>query len=194
MGMTPPSSAGTSPRGSPRTRRHPDDDDGPPGRRRNRSRDRGSEADSSSTPTEAPTDWEARTARLERQTQALYTEVTQLRAMINTMNGDHVQLNSLESALPERVHQCEARQASHIEILNGFARTVSEQIASLQHRMSQTENPPSFGGRGIPPAAPMPETGYASPQQRFDVGSPLTDPSGHRSEPGTTGMPAHQRP
>ena len=104
---------------------------------------------------------------------------------------------ALESSLPTRNQQVEERQANHIEILNVFSRQTSEQIATLQHRMNLVEQPPSqsplFGG-GAPPArhdaSPGHEStigggasfaGGASPApppsaQRFNIGSPLSDP------------------
>ena len=184
---TPPRSEANSPRGSPRTRRRSHDDDEPNGRRRDRSRDRdGRESQASSAPTNTPTsmpsEWGARTLRLERIIQELHNEVTQLKSQITTLGGDHVRLNALENTLPERVHQCEARQANHIEILNGFAKNASEQVASLQHRMSQIEHPPSFGAGGGG-ATHVP----ASPQQQFDIGSPISDPFGGR----TSASPQH---
>ena len=66
--------------------------------------------------------------------------------------GDHNRLNAMQSALPERVHRWEAKQANHIGIFNGFAKNANDQIATLQHRMNQVEqaqaNLPACGGGG----------------------------------------------
>ena len=85
----------------------------------------------------------------------------------------------MESALPERVHQCEARQANHIEILNGFANNAGAQIATLQHRMNQVEqaqiNLPTFGGGSAPPRSSNFDVPNSSTHQRFNIGSPISD-------------------
>ena len=69
---------------------------------------------------------------------------------MNTKNyGDHVRLNALEHAIPERVHKCEEQQHNHVAIMSEFAQKVSEQVATLQHRMNTIETMqsqvPTFG-------------------------------------------------
>ena len=81
----------------------------------------------------------------------------------------------MEAALPERVHRCEERQANHIEILNGFARTAAEQNSTLQHRMNQLES--QISGQSVPSASgPTPGFGGSNAQQTFNIGSPISDP------------------
>ena len=104
---------------------------------------------------------------------------------MNKAGHDHDRINAMEAALPERVHRCEERQANHIEILNGFAKTAAEQIATLQHRMNQLESQysgqpqqktssttPGFGGGG--------SSVFGGPNQnnsqQFNIGSPISDP------------------
>ena len=99
----------------------------------------------------------------------------------------------MESALPERVHRCEEQQANHIEILNGFAKNAHEQIATLQHRMNQLEQPspsaPAFGGGAMPRTPGFDGRGAASPTQQFHIGSPISDPFNDRAPPSPAAMP-----
>ena len=157
MGDTPPRSPQRSPAGSPRgsrrSRGNEEDGDEPPARR-DRSRDqRPPREDRRDSPPVLPAEWGGQTLRLERMLQECMGEITKLNGLVADMqarmSGDHNCLNAMESALPERVYRCEERQANQIQILNGFARTAAEQIATLQHRMNHLEqappNAPTFG-------------------------------------------------
>ena len=189
MGITPPGTPPRSRQNSPRSqsRRRRIDDDEPPARReqRERSRDREEsrdEASGNTAPTSMPTEWGARTLRVEKQLQdntgeiaKMQVLIVQLQSTVDQMNtrsmNDHNRLNALEGAIPERVHRCEERQAYHVEILNGFARNATEQIASLQHRVNGLEEQqqvPNFGGgQGGNPATTA---------QHFNIGSPISEP------------------
>ena len=199
-GSTPPRSRNSSPRGSPRAgrRSRPLDEEDEPPARRDRSRDHGPPAqeDESSAPaTSMPSEWGGRTLKLERLVQESMNEIAKLNSLVmelqGKVNGDHTRLSALESALPERLHQCEGRQATHIEILNGFARNTSEQIASLQHRMNQVESAPSFGGGGATPQSPN-FAEPASPTQQFNIGSPISDPFNARASAPQNAQPRTQ--
>ena len=185
MGLTPPGTPPRSRQSSPRSasRRRRMDDDEPPARReqprRERSREREDTADNAAPTTSMPTEWGARTLRLEKQIQDSAGEIVRLTALIGQLqttvegmhqraNSDHNRLNAIEGAIPERVHRCEERQAYHVEILNGFARNATEQISSLQHRMNMVEEHqqvPNFGGGN--------SSGNA---QNFNIGSPISEP------------------
>ena len=161
MGLTPP---GTPPRtrnSSPRSvsrRRSRDDDDEPSARRDPPQRERSRERETSAT--SMPAEWGARTLKVEKQLQECVEEIKKLQAanaelqtamtQMNTKkHGDSVRLNALEQALPKRVHKCKEQQNNHVGIMSEFAQRVSEQIASLQHRMNTVENAqaqvPTFG-------------------------------------------------
>ena len=187
---TPPRSRNSSPRSGSRRSHAGEGNDEPParrdqsasGRQRSRSAERDDDQSASGAAPEAPTsmpaEWGGRTLRLEREVQQNKQEILKLNALVAEMQtvmeqmntkvgGDQTRLDSLESALPERVHRCEERQANHIEILNGFARHANEQISTIQHRINTMETAqsqmPTFGGGAVPGA------------QRFDIGSPISD-------------------
>ena len=156
---SPNPSPATSPRGSRRNRNRDDDDDEPPSRR-DRSREARSERDNSpqAPASSMPAEWGARTLRVEKMIQECTAEIRKVNESITDikakMTNDHNRLNAIEGALPERVHRCEERQANHIEILNGFARTASEQISTLQYRMNSLEGSVPAPGAAHPSAQP----------------------------------------
>ena len=183
MGITPPRSPATSPRpGTTRRERERNRDDDEPPARRSQDRQRSREARrEDSTASSMPNDGESRLAKLERIVQESVDEINKLKtaaADFQARTGnDHNRINAMESALPERIHRCEERQANHIEILNGFAKTAAEQISTLQHRMNQMEN--QNAGQSQPSASgPTPGFGGPNPvtSQTFNIGSPISDP------------------
>ena len=184
MGLTPPRSPASSPRGGTTRRdrrsREEDQDEPPARRERPRSRERRDDSETSSMPRrDEANETHFRIAKIERIVTESVDEIKNLKALSETFRekagNDHNRLNAMEAALPERVHRCEERQANHIEILNGFARTAAEQISTLQHRMNQLESPNS-GQAKSHPSGPTPGFGGNNAQQNFNIGSPISDP------------------
>ena len=151
FGMTPPGSrAGTPPRRSGRGFMRTPSPRGAPGEeepRRERSREaqspRGTRAQAAAEEQPLPAEWGGRMLRVERVLNEVNQKLTRFDdAMIvinQNLNAVTTRVDSFERAIPERLHNTEARQANHVELLNGFSQFVTTQLDTMNNRVSTLE-------------------------------------------------------
>ena len=96
------------------------------GTRRERSRDRSPSQAARNDDQPLPGEWGGRTLRTERLIGELTGRVNTMEGVVTQVNNridvEHNRLNALETALPQRMHNIEERQAAHIELVNNLSR------------------------------------------------------------------------
>ena len=92
--------------------------------------------------------------------------MTRMNSIENQAKAEVTRINDLERALPERLHNCEARQANHIELVNQLSNYMNVQLAAVDERLKKLEDPRP----GTPP--PQGGGGGAQVPDQFNIGSP----------------------
>ena len=154
------------------------------GSRRERSRDRSPSQPASQQGNEQqlPGEWGGRTLRTERMIGELTQRVNELEdrltEMRNRADAEGNRLGAIEAALPQRMHNIEERQASHIELVNNLSRLINDQLVTMNARVNRLEAPsPAAAGGASGPA----HFGIASPPD-----SPFAPRTANESRPAAT--------
>ena len=196
FGITPP---GTPPASRPGTPTRPRSGfmRVPEARRasRERSRDRDARQDDSS-PRPMPQEWAGRTLRTERMIAELNERVIQMSesitALQNHCRNEATKLNAMESAIPERVHKVEERQAGQVEVVNQMSTYTNVQLEAMNKRMNALEELLNIHGTrpGTPGFGPEPKP----PPNQFNIGTPRQGPFAHARLPEPVTPPTRSVP
>ena len=145
-----------------------------PGQERRASRERSRDRDASPAQT-MPQEWGGRTLRTERMIAELNERVIQLSEAVSTLQShcrnETSRLSAMESAIPERMHKIEERQAAHVELVNQMANYTNVQLDAMNKRVNAIEEMLSHQRPGTPGFGPEPKPAPAE----FSIGTPRTD-------------------
>ena len=121
---------------------------------------------------ELPTEWGGRTLRTERMIEELNKRVIALSTSITELQshctGEATKVNAMESALPERMHKIEERQAGQVELINQFSSYVNVQLDAMNTRVNVLESARPGSAQNAPGT---PGFGATEPD-RFTIHSP----------------------
>ena len=103
-----------------------------------------------------------------------------LQNMVQSGEATKTRVDAFERAIPERLHNTEARQANHVELMNQFSSYVNAQMDAMNQRVNMLEKTPKSPDFGT----------KTNTTQNFGIGTPTTpSPPNENSPLGSNAVP-----
>ena len=115
-----------------------------------------------------------------------------LTALQNHCWNEASKFYAMESAIPERVHKIEERQAGQVELVNQMSTYTNVQLEAMNKRMNALEELLNVHGHrpGTPGFGPKPKPA----PDRFTIGTPRPEPFAHARLPNPVTPPVQSVP